>query len=416
MISNVILHIGSKGLSFISIFYQVLTKQLFLIEITTFYLYIFYKNQGGQGHFMSKYKLKRLFILLLLPLTYLFVFLAKSNPEKVESIYSQGFYAVVSSAINTITSFFDFSLAEIVIFILIFCAIGFIFYSILKIWRSKKEDKPFSIYTFLVNSLIIVTVMSFSFNIMCGFNYYRQPFTEQINLQVNDATPEELYLLAQDLSAHANGYRELVKLDENGVMILSDTTENTLDTARKAMNSLSKDYPILSGMYFQPKPVKFSKTMSRMGITGVFFPFTYESNINVHSPAVKQPHTMVHELSHLRGFMKEEEANFIAYLACMSSDSNDFKYSGTIVALDYALGALAKNDKARYDEIKATLSPGVLSDLQNNNDYWYSFQGAVNTVSNSINDTYLKANNQKSGVSSYGAMVNLLVAYRTQSV
>ena len=32
------------------------------------------------------------------------------------------------------------------------------------------------------------------------------------------------------------------------------------------------------------------------------------------------PFTTCHELSHLRGFMQEEEANFIGFLACVNAD------------------------------------------------------------------------------------------------
>ena len=45
-------------------------------------------------------------------------------------------------------------------------------------------------------------------------------------------------------------------------------------------------------------------------------------------PYYNIPHTICHELSHLKGFMREDEANFIGYLACIGSDSPDFRYSG----------------------------------------------------------------------------------------
>lgn len=364
---------------------------------------------------MSKYKLKRLFALILLPITYIMVWIAKNNTETVERFYSQGFYSVVSSAINTIMSFFSFSVAEVIIVVSVLAGIIYLIFTISAISGSKKEDRMFILYRFLANVLVIFSFVVFLFNVTCGINYYRTPFVEQINLNVTGVTSDELYALATSLAGEAAALREQVKLDENGIMTLSGDTENTLDSARKTMNSMAKEYPILGGMYFQPKPVRFSKLMSKMGIGGVFFPFTYEPNINVDAPHVKQPHTMVHELSHLRGFMQEDEANFIAYLACMSSEDPDFRYSGTISALDYVLNAVYKSDKDKYFEIRDSLPQGILDDLQNNSEYWQSFEGTINTVSSSINDTYLKANNQKDGVDSYGAMVDLIVAYRKQN-
>ncbi|WP_276929276.1 DUF3810 family protein, partial [Herbinix luporum] len=45
------------------------------------------------------------------------------------------------------------------------------------------------------------------------------------------------------------------------------------------------------------------------------------------------------------------------------------------------------------------------------NEYWAKYEDTVvSTVSNKINDTYLKANAQSDGVKSYGRMVDLLLA------
>lgn len=366
---------------------------------------------------MPKYKLKRLYILLLLPITFIFTMLAKQHPERVETYYSRGFYSVFSSAINTITSFVDFSVAEVVIIAFIVFVIGFILYYIFKIWRSEKSERLYQLFLCGVNSLVIFSVIFFGFNLTCGLNYHRKPFAQQIELDISNTSVDQLYSLAQSLAEDANTLKTQVKSDSNGIMVISGREESIMDEARKAMNNVAKDYPVLGGMYFQPKPVKFSKGMSRMGISGVFFPFTYEANVNMNAPQYERPHTMAHELVHLRGFMKEEEANFIGYLACMSIENPDFQYSGTMVALQHTLSSLSRADNEKYQEIRASLSEGVIADMDYSNNYWNNdYNGVISSVSTSINDTYLKANNQKEGVASYGAMVNLLIAYKTQQI
>ena len=65
-------------------------------------------------------------------------------------------------------------------------------------------------------------------------------------------------------------------------------------------------------------------------------------------PYYNIPHTICHELSHLKGFMREDEANFIGYLACIGSDSPDFRYSGYLTGWVYAGNALAKADLEAY--------------------------------------------------------------------
>lgn len=43
-------------------------------------------------------------------------------------------------------------------------------------------------------------------------------------------------------------------------------------------------------------------------LCGVYSPFTVEANYNGDMPDYNVPHTLCHELSHLKGFMREDEA------------------------------------------------------------------------------------------------------------
>lgn len=70
---------------------------------------------------------------------------------------------------------------------------------------------------------------------------------------------------------------------------------------------------MLPDLPLNPKPVANSWLMSRAQLTGQFT-FTYEANINILAPDYTIPATICHELAHTRGFMREDEANFIAYL------------------------------------------------------------------------------------------------------
>ena len=87
---------------------------------------------------------------------------------------------------------------------------------------------------------------------------------------------------------------------------------------------------MLEGYYPQPKKTSGLRTPLIRPLTGVYSPFTLEANYNSDMPDYNIPFTACHELSHLRGFMQEDEANFIAFLACSSSESIDFQYSDTL--------------------------------------------------------------------------------------
>jgi len=64
--------------------------------------------------------------------------------------------------------------------------------------------------------------------------------------------------------------------------------------------------------------------MSYLGIGGVYFPFTGEANVNISMPHTSIPFTACHEMAHQIGFAREDEANFIAYIACKNHPSPDF--------------------------------------------------------------------------------------------
>ncbi len=88
----------------------------------------------------------------------------------------------------------------------------------------------------------------------------------------------------------------------------------------------------------------------------------------------------------------------------------DFQYSGTLLALIHSTNALYLQDQTAFKEVRSKYSDGLNRDLQALNNYWKQYEGPVSDVSNKINDTYLKANNQSEGVQSYGRMVDLLLA------
>ena len=123
------------------------------------------------------------------------------------------------------------------------------------------------------------------------------------------------------------------------------------------------------------------------------------------------PFTACHELSHLRGFMQEQEANFIAFLACSKSGEDAFAYSGYLSGWIQCMNVLYKTDYDAWKEVRGTLPPEAEADLRLNREFWAKYDGAIAEVSNKVNDTYLKANGQKDGVKSYNRMVDLIVAY-----
>ncbi len=254
----------------------------------------------------------------------------------------------------------------------------------------------------------------FIFVTTCGLNYHRLEFAQTSGLQIRDSSAQELAALCLELSARANELRLDVGEDASGVMRLGSDFSDTAHKARDAFGMLAQEYAVFPNYAIIPKPVINSRFMSHMQLTGEFTLFTFEANINKDAPDYSIPATMCHELAHTRGFMREDEANFIGYLACINSDSIEFQYSGVMLALIHASNRLYETDQALYRDVASTFSDGVRRDFADNNAYWAQFEGPVAEVSDAVNNAYLVMNHQSDGVKSYGRMVDLLLAdYRS---
>ena len=118
-----------------------------------------------------------------------------------------------------------------------------------------------------------------------------------------------------------------------------------------------------------------------------------------------------HELAHRQAVTAEDDANFCAYLACMASEDDDFRYSGAFGAYIYCHTARAKIDKTAAGQIWSTLSEGVLADIRAANAHYEQYEGKVQDAAQKVNDTYLKAFSEESGVQSYGEAADLLIAW-----
>lgn len=354
---------------------------------------------------------KHKIILGLIPVSLLLILLARNSAFFAEYVYAKGIYKLLSQLVSLITGLIPFSIAELIIaalpFILIILAANFI-----KKMITDKENRKAKAARAFINILCCLSILLLSYTLMGGLNYYLYTFSTYSGLEIRQSSLEELYSLTKSLALEAAGYRdEISSVDENGTFVLSQSFSQLRKTADEAYKSLAEEYPILGGYYGAPKPVLMSKLMSATETTGIFMPFTMEANVNIDIPDFTLPHTMLHEMAHLRGFMREDEANYLAYKAGLASDSIEFKYSSIMHALIHAGNALYSKSPDLYFEIRELYTEGMINDIRNHSQYWAKYDDTVvSTVSNKINDTYLKANAQTDGVESYGRMLDLLLA------
>ena len=351
---------------------------------------------------------KRLWIVVLLPVSIILTIVAKSNTQFAEW-YAEYIYKYISLFWNNISGILPFSLAEIIVILLPFCLLAYIIYFIIKVIR-KRGCRLKVFYESVINIICLICIAAFLFTTNCGINYYRLTFSELNNFDIKESSTDTLYSVCVTLAQKVTQIRERVS-ENDGIMCLDTETLSTAEKAVNAMNNLSKSYDCINSGYSKPKNIMLSHCMSYTHITGVYFPFTFEANVNIDIPDYSIPATMCHELVHLSGFMREDEANFVSFLACINSDYADFQYSGYMLAYIYASNSLYSVDSEKYNSLYEYLSDDVIADIRNNSEYWQQFETPVAQAASNINDSYLKSNSQTDGVKSYGRMVDLLIAY-----
>ena len=324
--------------------------------------------------------------------------------------YAVTIYPLITGSLGRFMGIFPFSVTELGLYLLIVLFVV----SLVRSWR-----RPLKI---LGRLLFGASLLFFLFTVNCGINYYRQPFSSLSGLTIQPSSSQELYDLCSWLVEQIqDSVRQLEDQasEENGFS--GQTSREPLPSygelleygrqGQLAMERLREEFPVLAGFYPAPKPLLLSRILSVQQLCGVYSPFTVEANYNREMPLYNIPHTICHELSHLKGFMREDEANFIGYAACIHSEDLYFRYSGYLMGWVYAGNALAQADPEGFAALRSALPQAALTDLSYNNAYWDAFQGKVAEVSTRVNDTYLKLQDQQDGIQSYGRVVDLMLAY-----
>ncbi len=334
-------------------------------------------------------------------------FLAAQNPIWVERLYARLLYPPIGRMLSRFTSLVPISLAELTVVAAIVALFLGVLYFVWRGWRQPGK---------LVGRLRWVLAFSLfayaAFILLWGLNYYRQPLASILGLEVEAASPDELVELCSELLQRTNELRQLQEEDEYQVMRLPGGKWRALGRASLGYRELAKELPQVDGHFGPPKGVRLSKWWSFTGTAGMYFPFTGEANVNMAMPDVNIPAVACHEMAHQRGFAREDEANYLAYLACINHPDVEFQYSGLFMALSQVMRALQRVDAEAFAALRAQYDPGLLRDLEANRDFWQAYSGPIEELSERMNDAYLKSNRQADGVQSYGRMVDLLIAAR----
>ena len=258
--------------------------------------------------------------------------------------------------------------------------------------------------------LLVIAYLLVFFLWCFAIDYRSDSFSERSGLEAGPVETEDLYVVTKYFVQSAAQYASEVKRD--GDLHWAEELDGYLGSSKYIYENLNSEFPFLSARSRVPKKMYLtSRISSWMGFTGVYFPFSGESNINIEAPGPFIPQTICHELAHQKGVYAEQEANFVGIAAAIASGDPVYVYSGLLVGSVHLANALAAADAKLWRELVPLMSDEMRTDWNDNHAYWQQFEGKVEEVSSKVYDGYLKAQGQELGIRSYGACVDLLVAY-----
>ena len=328
-----------------------------------------------------------------------------SHPQWVETHYSRIFYPSITTRHALLIGKLPFSLGEFALYGVILLGIAIVILGIVFACRRRWRR----LLLLLLCTALFASAMWLQFYVGWAFNHSRQPLAVSLSLDTSPKSTEALNDLCHALAQEAKTLRATLPETEDGTLLLS-SVEDALAAIPSYYAALGEKISFFSQPVGTPKAVWLSEGLSWLGITGIYLPFTHESNVNVHQPAFLIAATAAHECSHQQGISREDEANFAAYLACRASNDPAAQYSGTMLALIYCGNALAAEDKSAYLALTESYSDGMRRDLRAHSAYWKRYEGKAEEIASAANDAYLKTHGQEAGIKSYGRMVDLMLA------
>lgn len=281
----------------------------------------------------------------------------------------------------------------------------------------KAYGKVVSVYS--VGALWIILVVCFIMTLNCFILYHASTFSRRYYGETKDGyTLEELIIVRNHVVEQCNRLSlEMERDAEGNILYAGDIGQEAI----LAMQNLGKTYDQLDGYYPRPKPLAASDFFSQQYIGGYYFPFSMEANYNDVMYIMNYPATICHELAHLRGYIYEDEANMIGYLACIKSGNPFFEYSGYLSVLYYLdndfWDAIGHDINAYYAQ------PIILPQVDDDNIFlkqedWDRIEEeavidteTVDEVSDAFTETVLVVNGVEDGIKSYSRVVELLLLY-----
>lgn len=323
---------------------------------------------------------------------------------EVEWRYSTGMYPHISRALRWLTGWLPFSLGDLLYLFISGLLVVKSFRFLKKLFKRKLTKSYLltggrQLLVFLLSAYII-------FMASWGLNYARVGIAGQLQLEVKRYSTADLDTVMNILKERLNKLGD----SQTGRQALRKRPF-LFSEGTKTYRKENVPYPFMAMTNASVKRSMFGSIGNYLGFQGYYNPFTSEGQVNTTVPVFMRPNIVCHEMAHQAGYAKENEANFVGYLAGKFSPNPCFRYSVYFDMLLYGLVEMQVRDSARMPVFMKNLHPQVKADIREWQDFRRKHKNPIEGIVMWFYGQYLKANSMPSGLNTYNEVVAWLIAY-----
>jgi hypothetical protein len=335
-------------------------------------------------------------------------------PEIAQRVAGAGPVPLVMRSLSLASGTVPIALAELVV-------IAFLLRQGIGAWRGLSElgEKKTSRTHLLARGALRFAqdagIAVLLFYLLWGIQYARPGLEAQLGIAAaGEVDTPELRALAERAVAATNGaYLELHGTEDLGRPTPARALDDLSTGLEAGWERIREDLRLadrVTETRGDPKAFLSSPLIKRLGISGMYFPFTGEALVLGDLPGILQGKDMGHEMAHQRGFASESDANVLGALVAARSPDLLTRYSAYSFIERQLIAALQRASGRDAREVARGRSAGVRRDLEDLAEYWEPARTPVATAATRVNDRMLRTHGVRDGVGSYAGSTWVFVA------
>lgn len=315
------------------------------------------------------------------------------NNESASDFYMHHIAQYYYLVMGNITSFIPFSLYE---FFLIFLVIVAIILIVKIIKNLIKRDYITSLSKFIkIVNIAAFCIMFYSF--VGSINYSRS----NIDIPLYEGEVDQT-LIDDTINYYLNDYNLIassLQRDDDGRVKIPYSFDELNSKIQNEFNKIDSNYLFK----YTPNVSKltFSFIFTELHITGVTFLITGQSSINAEISDAEKPFVMAHEIAHMKGVGREDDANLVALYVTLNSEDPYIRYSAYQYSFLSLLDIYRLTNYSLYRTTYSNLNPLIIKEYQLSNDFWYKEHTLLQDIGNFFNNLFLKINGNQNGTGDY---------------